>query len=211
MVTGSTQSSSIGQKLDIPAESLLIVDSQHPLTEEFIKMMIEPNLITIIDRYPEIPVINSGTQILAPCGDDLNDMLETARSEGIDITVRSAFRSYYQQQVAYDQATDKTSVNLPGESQHHTGLAIDFTSPEVGNIVGIYSGFNQSQAGLWLAAHAYQFGFVLSYTNNHDGIRNEDWHYFYVGRDLAQIWHDRRAAGENIDLFALQEQYSKTQ
>ncbi len=196
--------------LVIPTESLTIVDSEHPLTEEYINSVVVPKLVVLREVYPQIAVINENIQVLDVCVGDLIDLIQAAESDGVEITVRSAFRSYYQQQVAYDQATDKTSVNKPGQSQHHTGLAIDFTSPEVGNVVGIYTGFGQSEAGIWLAEHAYEYGFVLAYTNQHDGLMNEDWHYFYVGKDLAKMWHERRENGEEIDLFMLQEEFQPT-
>lgn len=199
------------QQIDISNESLIMVDSKHPLTKEYIDKEIVPNLITIKEKYPNIRVMNEKTQINEICGDDLNTMLMDAESIAIGITIRSAFRSFEQQQIAFSQATDKTVVAIPGESQHHTGLAIDFTSPEIGNIVDVNSGFGNTKAGKWLVDNAYKYGFVLSYTNNHDGIHNEDWHYFYVGKDLALIWHNSRLAGENIDIFELQEQFALTQ
>lgn len=192
----------------VPRGALFIVDSKHPLTRFFIKKEVEPDLIYIKENYPNIRVVNEKTQINQVCGENLNAMLIAAENEGVVITIRSAYRSFDQQLLAYKKAADKKVVTKPGVSQHHTGLAIDFTSPEIGDVVDINSGFGNTKAGKWLMENAWQYGFVLSYTNNHDGIKNEDWHYYYIGKDLAEVWHDKRQVDNRYDLFALQSEFS---
>ncbi len=196
--------------LQIPVDSLRIVDSQHPIDEVTLNQEILPRLVKIKDVSSDIWVLNENTMVLDTCINDLEAMFQEARSIGISMYVRSAFRSIKDQEIAYNQATDKTVVTLPGTSQHHTGLAIDFTSPEIGNVVDINAKFGNTKAGKWLTENAWKYGFVLSYTHGHDNISNEDWHYFYVGHDLAKIWHDNRLAGNEIDLFALQLEYGSS-
>ncbi len=191
----------------VSAESLRVVDSKHPLEQEVIKQEVEPNLVTIADVAPEVWVLNEKTKINKLCIEDLRKLFIASHEAGISLYLRSAFRSYADQKIAYEQATDKDTVALPGTSQHHTGLAIDFTTPEIGNVVDINANFTGTKAGSWLVENGWKYGFVLSYTNNHDGISNEDWHYFYVGTDLAKIWHDNQIDGNETDLFALQQQY----
>ncbi|OGG15899.1 hypothetical protein A3D78_06990 [Candidatus Gottesmanbacteria bacterium RIFCSPHIGHO2_02_FULL_39_14] len=199
--------SSVTAKLEIHLEQVRIVDSQNPLDEATINQEILPNLVTVADAAPEILVLNKDTKLNKLCIRDLKELFTMIRKEDVSLYVRSGYRSIEQQKLAYDKASDKNTVVLPGTSQHHTGLAIDFTTPEIGNVVDINANFSGTKAGRWLAEHAWEYGFVLSYTNNHDGIRNEDWHYYYVGRDLAGIWHDNQVRGTNVDLFALQLEY----
>lgn len=193
--------------LDAPSLSLRVIDSKNPFPIETLEEEIIPNLVVLRDIFPEISVVNENTKLNKICIDDLEKMLLDAKEEGTQIFIRSGFRSFEEQDIAYHQAADKTTVTLPGLSQHHTGLAIDFTSPEIGNIVDKYARFGETKAGSWLINNSWKYGFVLSYTNNHDGITNEDWHYYYVGKDLAKIWHDTRENDSSFDLFSLQEKY----
>jgi D-alanyl-D-alanine carboxypeptidase len=53
--------------------------------------------------------------------------------------------------------------------------------------------FGQTKAGLWLAANAYRYGFIVRYPNNETGITGyqyEPWHLRYVGIGLALVMHD---------------------
>ena len=59
----------------------------------------------------------------------------------------------------------------PGTSQHHSGLALDFTSYGIGKLIDIGLHFESTKAGTWLAEHAWEYGFVRSYTGSHDGIK----------------------------------------
>jgi len=193
--------------LEVSSLSLRVIDSNNPIPIETLEEEIIPNLVVLRDVFPDIAVINENIQLNKICIEDLGEMLESTKKENIHISIRSGFRSFEQQQIAYNQAPDKTTVTLPGYSQHHTGLAIDFTSPEIGNVIGKYARFGETETGSWLIANSWKYGFVLAYTNNHDGVMNEDWHYYYVGKDLAKIWHDTREKDATFDLFTLQEEY----
>ena len=52
--------------------------------------------------------------------------------------------------------------------------------------------FEDTEAGKWLAAHSYEYGFVLRYPEGKEyitGIEYEPWHFRYVGRDAAAVMH----------------------
>lgn len=196
--------SPISQQPNIPEESLIIVDSKHPISKEYIEFEVKPKLVSIAKMYPEVMLIYPESQIHQLCIEDLASMIQDAKTAGIDITVRSAFRSYDEQQLAYNDSTNKSAIARPGESQHHTGLAVDLSSPEIGNMVGKELGFEYTNAGNWLSENSYKYGFVQPYTNNHDGIINESWHYFYAGKDLALIWYKSRSTTPTVDFFGLQ-------
>lgn len=199
----------IEKKIFIPTPSLRIVDSSNPMSLSTINSEIMPNLVNVKDSSSNIRVLNDNIMLDKTCLEDLNDLFVAINKENISLYIKSGFRSISTQEIAYSQAKDKSAVAVPGTSQHHTGLAIDFTSPEVNNIVDSSANFANSKAGNWLLAHAWEYGFVLPYTNGHDGIQNEDWHYFYVGKDLAEIWKDYQMVGDTeMDLFALQRIYS---
>ena len=87
---------------------------------------------------------------------------------------------------------------LPGHSEHQLGTAVDFGSPELPDLTGdptmrFSPLFSQTSEGLWLTAHAHEYGFTL--TNPPDaqpwtGLIYEPWHYRYVGVDLATYLHE---------------------
>src|SRR6185369_4497155 len=80
----------------------------------------------------------------------------------------------------------------PGHSEHQLGLAIDFRS-DLGGPPWNGEDWALSPAGSWMLAHAWTFGWVLSYPRDAFGTvcySYEPWHYRYVGRPLAAKIHD---------------------
>ena len=150
-----------------------IVDQKHPITEEEIRKSIEPNLIQLKLSMDGILVANENVRVNVICQDALNALFKDADAALTGLYVHSGFRSFEQQAIAYSQAKDKSTVLLPGTSQHHTGLAVDFTSSQIGKVVDIHSGFEETKAGKWVKEHAWEYGFVQSYLTNHDQIQNE--------------------------------------
>jgi zinc D-Ala-D-Ala carboxypeptidase len=117
----------------------------------------------------------------------LTNMLEAASSDGHNIPVLSAYRSYESQsrifqlnvdRLGYEQASKEVAV--PGYSEHQTGLAYDIGS--------ITSSFANTSAFDWLSKNADKYGFILRYPKGKESITGyiyEPWHYRYVGVDLA--------------------------
>lgn len=181
-----------------------IVDRTHPITEDEIAQTIEPNLIRLKLSLDGILVANENVKVNSICLDALNELFQDSNSARTGLYIHSGFRSFEQQSIAYSQAKDKSTVLLAGMSQHHTGLAVDFTSSEIGKVVDIHSGFENTKAGLWASEHAWEYGFVQSYLTNHDQIQNESWHYLYLGKPLASAFKSLKTAGWYGDAFLLQ-------
>ncbi len=76
----------------------------------------------------------------------------------------------------------------PGHSEHQLGTAVDLTGASIGYL-GAYTGFESTKEGIWLAAHAYQYGFTMSYPHETTEYIFEPWHYRYVGVSLATTLH----------------------
>ncbi|PKL31463.1 D-alanyl-D-alanine carboxypeptidase [Candidatus Saccharibacteria bacterium HGW-Saccharibacteria-1] len=126
--------------------------------------------------------------------DDLRAMTQAASSASVTLTAVSSYRSYSTQNTLYNnyvasngQVAADTFSARPGYSEHQTGLAIDFGS--IGNSGCNFDDcFATTAEGSWLAAHAYEYGFLLRYTTDKQsitGYKNEPWHYRYIGRELA--------------------------
>jgi zinc D-Ala-D-Ala carboxypeptidase len=140
--------------------------------------------------------------------EDLRALANAARSDGVDLSIRSAYRSYNTQSVTYNHwlsvnggniaATDKISAR-PGHSQHQLGTTIDFSTSEIND--GLGGTFAGTQASNWLADNAYKYGFVIGYPSGHEsvtGYNYEAWHYRYIGREYAQ---DMVNSGMILELY----------
>jgi len=117
------------------------------------------------------------------------DMAAAARSAGAALLFSSSYRSYDYQKSVYERevkmygqaAADRESAR-PGASQHQLGTVVDFGS--------ITDSFADTKAGRWLAAHAGEFGFSLSYPRGYEeltGYRWESWHYRFITRPAARM------------------------
>ena len=85
----------------------------------------------------------------------------------------------------------KSYSALPGQSEHQTGLCVDFATYEEGKEV-LTEAFESTKAFVWLSQNAYKFGFILRYPKGQENITGytyEPWHYRFVGREAAtDIW-----------------------
>lgn len=196
---------------------LRIIDKAHPITNEEINNEITPYLVIVDSIGPVLAEAAVGEDAIRLHEDvvpDLTEMISASRDENIGLYLSSGFRSFSEQSWALAASWGDTSLaTIPGESQHHTGRAIDFTSSEEGInfVVDMDAGFENSEAGKWLWENGWKYGFVQSYTKNHDGVQNEPWHYYYLGRDLAKIWYESQLTDKPLDAFEIMEQATSTQ
>lgn len=143
---------------------------------------------------------------------DLQDMFDTALSEGIDLVVRSGYRSEKEQKEilikkigsfrkegygnteAAEKATDL--VSMPGTSEHQLGIAVDINAE---------NGTGKNEAYKWLSENSYRFGFIVRYPSGKShitGISYEPWHFRYVGKDHAKrIYESGKCLEEYLQQF----------
>ena len=129
----------------------------------------------------------------------LMELLEAAKETNWDQLpeVVSGFRTREKQQLLYDQKVCKYRnqgypdrearelaeqwVALPGQSEHHTGLAVDIN----GATYDLY---------FWLQENSYKYGFIFRYPGNKTeitGVSEEVWHYRYVGVEAATEMYEK--------------------
>ena len=134
-----------------------------------------------------------GHQLRAEAAKAADTMIDAAATDGVTLLVSSAYRSYAVQQQTYQywvsvngqQVADQLSAR-PGYSEHQTGLAIDFASPEGCRLEECY---RDTLAGQWLVKNAPRYGYILRFPDGRQsvtGYRFEPWHYRYVGAQIAQ-------------------------
>jgi D-alanyl-D-alanine carboxypeptidase len=158
-----------------------LVDKQNALPEGY-----EPDDLTAL-KEGAYRLGRDGLLLRNIAAAALQEMAASAASEGVTLTVGSAYRSAeYQAEVyarevkTYGEETAGRQSAQPGKSQHQLGLAVDF-SP-------IDDAFASTPASKWLAKNADRFGWSLSYPEGYEditGYRWESWHYRFAGKDLA--------------------------
>lgn len=124
-------------------------------------------------------------------------MRDTAKAEGFNVTVSSAYRSYSDQQATYEkflrlegsvEETDKTCAR-PGYSEHQTGLAIDVQGAIPGG-----RNITKTPDGAWVKENCHRFGFILRYQPeivDVTGYASEPWHLRYVGTEISNDMKNR--------------------
>lgn len=125
---------------------------------------------------------------------------------GYTIDVESGWRSVNYQQVIFDEIEKKKGtsyakkyVAIPGYSEHHTGLAVDFILYENGCWYPDQEMIGHPLLKL-IADNAYKFGFIIRYPEGKEQITGygyEPWHLRYIDDvELAKYLHDNNLSLE---------------
>lgn len=123
----------------------------------------------------------------------LEDLLEDAHDEDIELLVTSAYRPFGEQVALHDRYTRVFGEGAnefsaqQGYSEHQLGTTVDFVTPEVNQLT---QEFANTEAFEWLEDNAHEYGFVLSYPEGNRFYIYEPWHWRFVGEDLAEDLED---------------------
>jgi zinc D-Ala-D-Ala carboxypeptidase len=143
--------------------------------------------------------LNAGYSVRSLVIADLRAMADAARAAGGPLRIVSAYRSYAQQASTFDywvsvggyEQALRTSARA-GHSEHQLGTTVDVTSLN-GAMPWEYADWAQTIAGAWIAAHAWEYGFLVSYPRSSFEATcydYEPWHLRYVGREIANAVRD---------------------
>ena len=178
----------------ITSEHLLLANKTSMLGEDYVPA----NLVEL-----NCPTDGESQKLCSDAANALYAMMAAMKSEGIDdVFVTSSYRSYAYQQNLYNNYVNKhigegmsreeaeimaSSYSArPGQSEHQTGLCLDFTTDSIQGAVS--NKFESTDAYTWLSANAYKYGFILRYPTDKVSITEYDyepWHYRFVGREAA--------------------------
>lgn len=149
-----------------------------------LKLVREPHVLVAIGSD-----VNGRSQWLAQrAARAWSRMRDTASRDAVVLQVVSAFRSIEYQLGILRRKLDRGETiaqilrvsAAPGYSEHHSGRALDLTTP---GFKPLEVEFERSQAFAWLSSNAHRFGFRLSYPHgNRHGIGYEPWHWCWHGR-----------------------------
>lgn len=177
--------------IDDPSSYWVVVNKQRPLNP----IAYAPSDLV----YPAMHNVN-GQPVRVAVATALATMLAAARqSAGLQFQLQSGYRAYGIQVKVYNQnvldhgrASADTDTARPGYSEHQTGLAVDLSALPAACTLDAC--FADTAQGRWLAANAWQYGFLLRYPADKEAITGftfEPWHYRFVGTDLAAEMHRR--------------------
>ena len=171
------------------------VAEANSLDEEKIILVNKDNKIP--DDYKANLLEYEGHFIDSSIASSLDKMVKSAKREGINLKINTAYRDRNEQQEIYErrvnlyvkkgntkeQAVSKTNLEVqkPGYSEHETGLALDFSNPNKPE--------ENADMWKWLESNSYKYGFILRYPKDKTNITkvsNEEWHYRYVGKYIAK-------------------------
>ena len=182
---------------EIPFSSTEKVDMVEEIAEEEWCLILVNKEHCIPDDYEvELVELSNGQCVDRRIYPALQEMFDTARSEGIYPVVVSGYRTAKKQQSLMDEkiaeylvegyslqeAKEKAEIWVAavGTSEHQLGISVDI------NADGVHSA--GSEVYEWLDENSYRFGFIKRYPEDKTeitGIINEPWHYRYVGKAAA--------------------------
>ena len=99
-------------------------------------------------------------------------------------------QSYLDQGMSEEEALAETKKwrNVPGTSEHETGLSADIVGAADLN-ADLVPELSERDWAVWLKAHAADYGFILRYPSDKTDVTGtsfEPWHYRYVGIEDAK-------------------------
>ncbi len=165
------------------------------------KVSVDDWELTLINRshlqeesHPKLTQIDD-IQVDSRIAENTRQFLDAARAIAPGETLISGYRSRAEQTDLYEEALAlaeeeglsrqeaeqevQKQIQLPGASEHQTGLAIDMSEPEGQN----------DEVAHKIAEIAPKYGFILRYPEGKSditGVNFENWHYRYVGVESAQ-------------------------
>lgn len=168
---------------------VLLINKDHGLSRNYV-----PENLTI----PNIPfsdgLDSEEKHVAGIIAKPLEELVSTAKEEGITLFGNSGYRSYKSQKNIYSSRIKSQGKKLadayvakPGFSEHQTGLCIDITNKDRYFTEG-------TREAKWLAENCYRFGFIIRYPKEKKSITNiehEPWHIRYVGKEAAKYIYDR--------------------
>lgn len=174
-----------------PARVWVVVNKSLPLKPADY----EPGALDSVPLQMTTPSGRVRTDVAVAVG----QMADAAEAAGVGrIGANNGYRSYGLQVTTYDshvqsqgQGQADAGSARPGHSEHQTGLALDVVA--CGSGCGGLDGFGGTAQSDWVAAHAWEYGFIVRYEQVGTpvtGYAPEPWHLRYVGVDLAAAYHD---------------------
>lgn len=147
---------------------------------------------------PSLQTTSRSVELRTDAAASLDAMAQALRDAGAGVLgMNNGYRSYDLQVRTYNghvaslgqAGADQISAR-PGFSEHQTGLALDVVACQRG--CGSIEAFGGTSESDWVAAHAWEYGFIVRYEEGATGTTGyvpEPWHLRYIGVELASAYH----------------------
>lgn len=161
---------------------LILVSRDHPIEEAF---------------SGELTELRNGAKVDSRIYPDLQAMFDEMRADGLSPRVVDGYRTADEQQerldsrireyMGYGKSREEACEMAlqweqePGTSEHELGICVDISSEDADNA-------SAGAVWAWMDGNCSRFGFIKRYPRNKmsvTGVRGEEWHYRYVGREAA--------------------------
>jgi len=170
----------------------LLVNKNNKMKDEFLNYF---NILSVKNE------LNENIKIEEETYKHFLKLKEYLKTIDINIGIDDSYRSIETQQliqdeylIKYGEEFTKRYVAVPGESEHHTGLAIDI-------MLNIDGDFVRDDDKLFAYENVfkkihnvlYKYGFILRYPENKENITGynyEPWHIRYVGLEVSKTIYD---------------------
>lgn len=189
-----------------------VIDENYVQLEDWALVLVNDTVALSAD-FEVAPTLYDNVQINSRIYTALRDLLRDAANDGVSLWAASAYRSVEEQESILESAIQNRmndygmtreeaeanallTIQEPGHSEHHTGLAVDFND--------VSRDFEETDAHAWLMENAEKYGFVKRYPADKEeitGIDYECWHFRYVGRDNAVAMNDLNMCLEEYVLY----------
>lgn len=148
-----------------------------------------------------VDVAGTSHKLRPEAAEAVEALIAGARKSGHPIKLLSAYRSYGRQAVLFNQYQAKYGTAYaerisarPGTSEHQLGLAADVGS--IGGSTDLKESFGLTNAGMWVAEHAVDYGLIIRYPEGMEeitGYKYEPWHVRYIGKEHAAAMKESKA------------------
>lgn len=175
-----------------PEFNLSLVNSSNEVSPDYIP----ENLINVYDKYgaSEVWLRDRFVLMNEEAYLAIRELFRALKNSGIDgLYILSAYRSYEKQDQLYKDYINSggedsgyTLVQKPGQSEHHTGLAVDLALTD--SLAQATNDFGHTPQGKALLEVCHEYGFILRYAEDKKditGVEYEPWHIRYVGKEHA--------------------------
>ena len=178
---------------DLSRGTLILARAGTPFDASAAEKLVQLSEVKNSDYF----VRSTGLYVSQQIVDPLNRMLsDFAAASGLrTVNIVAGWRSADYQRRLWDKAVREKGedhaekyIARPGESEHHTGLAVDLAL--YFESTGLSDDFTGEGPYAWVKDNAWKYGFVQRYPDEKSavtGISGETWHYRYVGLPHAML------------------------
>ncbi len=194
------------EQVQADIESMLEEDAQDAIINGYLSLL-NKDYILHDELEMDLVGIGNGHQVETLAAEKITQMVKDARKEKLYINITSSYRTYIKQVELFKNKIERlekegltheeavkeaaTVVAVPGTSEHHLGLTVDFVT---GSYRKLDEGIRNTNEYKWVEEHAWEYGYIIRYPQGKSditGIITEPWHLRYVGVPAAKLIHDR--------------------